>query len=117
MYMEARTMQAQSAWFMAVDMEIARDHGMRRTNPWRIFLSSYFAECKDAGVKPWGQVHPMTYASKVYQEMQEMHEAFETSGMWDESAFEGVQESKVIDPDQVYCEIDWDDHVSYQHSI
>jgi hypothetical protein len=97
-------------------MEIARDRAHRRTNPWRVFVSSYFTECKEAGVKPWGDVHPMTHASQVYQEMQEMHAAFRDSGKWDEQAFEGCTESKAIDPDSVYCEVDWDDHISYQEA-
>ena len=53
---------------------------MKETNPWTVWRTQFFNDCRIKGEKPWANtgLHPMTYASNLYQEMLAMNEAMET---------------------------------------
>lgn len=100
----------------AMDREIARDKADRHSD-WLIFVSEFFATCRAIGEAPWRDTgtHPMTFASQVYAERKVMQEAFINNGMWEPETLQVPDPSFTsIDPDQVFCEVDWDDNVTYQ---
>lgn len=103
----------ENVFTMLVDREIARDRAASRTSPWLTFVSEFFAECRATGSKPWQNTGtaPMTFASQLYRAREDMQAAFVDNGMWDA---EPVNETVLVDPDQVFATTDWDDHVSYQ---
>lgn len=102
---------------MAIDAEIIRDRIENRHSDWLIFVSEFFATCRANGEAPWRETgtHPMTFASQVYAERKVMQEAFIDNGMWEPETLQVPDPAfTAIDPDQVFCQVDWDDNVIYQ---